>query len=60
MEKYRLDPSYYVTAAHLANDAMMNVTDVEIELITDPDMYLFFEEQARRRVIGDEKVLGGE
>ena len=30
MEKYGLDPSYYVTAAHLANDAMMKVTDVEI------------------------------
>ena len=42
-----MDPSYYVTAAHLANDAMMKVTDVEIELITDPDMYLFFEESKR-------------
>ena len=29
MEKYGLDPSYYVTAAHLANDAMMKVTDVD-------------------------------
>ena len=47
MEKYGLDPSYYVTAAHLANDAMLKVTDVEIELITDPDMYLFFEESKR-------------
>ena len=44
MEKYGLDPSYYVTAAHLAKDAMMKVTDLKIELITDPDMYLFFEE----------------
>ena len=47
MEKYGLDPSYYLTAAHLAKDAMMKVTDVEIELITDPDMYLFFEESKR-------------
>ena len=47
MGKYGLDPSYYLTAAHLANDAMMKVTDVEIELITDPDMYLFFEESKR-------------
>ena len=47
MEKYRLDPSYYVTAAHFANDAMMKVTGVEIELLTDPDMYLFFEESKR-------------
>ena len=41
MEKYGLDPAYYVTAAHLANDAMMKVTGVEI------DMYLFFEESKR-------------
>ena len=43
MEKYGLDPSYYVTAAHLAYDAMLKVTWAEIELLTDPDMYLFFE-----------------
>ena len=47
MEKYGLDPSYYVTAAHLANDAMMKMIDVGIELITDPNMYLFFEESKR-------------
>ena len=47
MEKYGLDPSYYVTAAHLANDAMLKVKGVEIELLTDPDMYLFFEESKR-------------
>ena len=46
-EKYSLDPSHYVTAAHFANDAMMKVTGVEIELLTDPDMYLFFEESKR-------------
>ena len=34
MEKYGLDPSYYITAAHLANDAMLKVTGVEIELQT--------------------------
>ena len=47
MEKYGLDPSYYGTAAHLTNDAMLKVTGVEIELLTDPDMYLFFEESKR-------------
>ena len=47
LEKYGLDASHYVTAAHLANDAMMKVTGVEIELVTDPDMYLFFEESKR-------------
>ena len=47
MGKYGLDPSYYVTAAHLANDAMLKVTGTEIELLTDSDMYLFFEESKR-------------
>ena len=47
MKKYGLDPSYYVTAAHLANDAMLKVTGVNIELLIDPDMYLFFEESKR-------------
>ena len=50
LEKYGLDPSHYVTAAHLANDAMMKVTGVEIELLTDPNMYLFFEESKRGSV----------
>ena len=45
LEKYGLDPSHYVTAAHLANNAMMKVTGVEI--LTDPDMYLFFEKSKR-------------
>ena len=47
MEKYGLDSSYYVSAPHLANDAMLKVTGAEIELLTDPDMYLFFEESKR-------------
>ena len=47
MEKYGLDPSYYVTAAHLANDAMLKVTGAGIELLTDPNMHLFFEENKR-------------
>ena len=38
---------HYVTAATLAYDAMLKVTRVEIELLTDPDMYLFFEESKR-------------
>lgn len=45
--KYGLDPSYYVSAPHLSNDAMLKVTGAEIELLTDPGMYLFFEESKR-------------
>ena len=47
LEKYKLDPSHYITSAALAWDAMLKVTEVEIELLTDPDMYLFFEEGIR-------------
>ena len=32
MEKYGLDPSYYVTRSHLANNAMLKVTGAELEL----------------------------
>ena len=49
-EKYKLDPAYYVTAASLTYDAMLKVTSKEIELLADPDMYLFFEESKRRGV----------
>ena len=47
LEKYKLGPVHYVTAAALAWDGMLKVTGVEIELLTDPNMYLFFEEGIR-------------
>ena len=47
LEKYKLDPVHCVTAASLAMDGMLKVTRVEIELLTDPDMYLFFKEGIR-------------
>ena len=47
LEKYKLDPSYYLTSAALAWDGMLKVTGVKMELLTDPDMYLFFEEGIR-------------
>ena len=39
---YRLCPSHYLSAAALSWDAMLNRTKVELELIPDPDMYIFF------------------
>ena len=38
-----LSPSHYLSAPALSWDAMLNMTKVELELITDPDMYIFFE-----------------
>ena len=47
MKKYRLDPSHYITAPSLAVDAMLKMTEVKLEFLTDNDMYLFFEEGIR-------------
>ena len=47
LQKYKLDPSHYITAPSLAFDAMLKMTQVELELLTDPDMYLFFERGVR-------------
>ena len=47
LQKYKLDPSHYITAPSLAFDAMLKMTQVELELLTDPDMYHFFERGVR-------------
>lgn len=46
-KKYKLDPSHYITAPSLSHDAMLKMTGVKLELLTDEDMYLFFEEGIR-------------
>jgi hypothetical protein len=40
---YGLDPMWYYTAPGLAWDAALKLTGVELNLISDPDMYLFIE-----------------
>ena len=45
--KFQLDPAHYITAPSLALDAMLKMTKVELELLTDPDMFLFFEKGVR-------------
>ena len=42
-KNYGLCPSHYLTAPTLSWDAMFNMTKVELQLIPDPDMYIFFE-----------------
>ena len=44
---YGLDPMWYYTAPGLALDAALKLTKVELELISDPDMYLFIEKGIR-------------
>jgi hypothetical protein len=47
MKIYSLDPSWYYTAPGLAWDAMLKMTGVKIDQITDYDMYLFIERSKR-------------
>ena len=44
---YKLDPAHYFTVPGLAWDAMLKLTKVELELLTDPTMYLFVENSIR-------------
>lgn len=43
MENYLLDPFRYYTAPGLAWDAALKITKIRLELLTDPDMLLIFE-----------------
>ena len=44
---YRLDPLHYISAPGLAWDAMLKMTGINLELITDIDMQLFIEKGLR-------------
>jgi hypothetical protein len=39
-ENYGLDPAWYYTAPGLTYDAALKITEVELELLSDPDMAL--------------------
>ena len=43
LKNYRLCPSNYLSAPGLNWDAMVKMTKIKLELIPDPDMYIFFE-----------------
>ena len=47
IKNYNLDPAHYYTAPGLAWDAALNVTKVELELLTDIDMLLMVEKGIR-------------
>ena len=43
IKNYGLDPSWYYTAPGLAWDAALKISNIKLELLTDPDMYLLVE-----------------
>ena len=47
LEYYKLDPCYYFTSPGLSWDAMLKMTDIKLELITDIDMFQFIEKGLR-------------
>ena len=44
---YELDPCHYFSAPGSSWDAMLKMTKVELEKISDPDKYMFFEQGMR-------------
>ena len=47
LENYKIDPAYYYTSPGLFWDAMLKETKVELELLSDVDMFLFFKRMVR-------------
>ena len=47
LRDYGLDPCWYLTAPAFAWDSMLKLTGIELELLMDLDMHLFFERQIR-------------
>ena len=47
LEDYGLCPSHYLTTPDLSWDTMLSLTKIDLELISDVDMYLFFKKDIR-------------
>ena len=47
LEYYGLDPAWYFTSPGLSWDAALKITKVELDLLNDPEMLLFFERGIR-------------
>ena len=43
MQYYKLDPCHYFTSPGLSWDAMLKMTNIKLELMTDIDMFQFIE-----------------
>ena len=47
LEYYKLDPCHYFTSPGLSWDAMLKMTDIKLELMTDVNMFQFIEKGLR-------------
>ena len=47
MQYYKLDPCHYFTSPGLSFDAMLKMTNIKLELMTDIDMFQFIEKGMR-------------
>ena len=47
IKNYKLDPAWYYTAPGLAWDAALKITEVNLELLSDPDMLLMVKQGIR-------------
>ena len=47
LKNYDLCPSHYWSAPGLSWDALLKMIKINLELITDPDMYISFEKGTR-------------
>ena len=47
LKNYGLCPSHYLSAPGLSWEKMLKVTKIKLELIPDPDMYIFWERYKR-------------
>ena len=50
LEYYGLDPCHYFSSPRLSWDAMLKMTGIELELISDIDMHLFIEKGMRESI----------
>ena len=58
LKNYGLFPSHYLSPPVLSCDAMLNTTKVELELIPDPDIYIFFKKGMRAGVSCISNIYG--
>ena len=47
LKQYKLDPAHYYPSPGMSWDALLRITGVELELLTDYDQHLFIEKGIR-------------